>query len=218
MSKPKTLQGIFQERTFDANAIRSTVVLLPLISLALAGCSDIAAPAPRAPAQPKLTGPASLATVRQPRGKIVHGPINLSKLWGASKKQIKNALRGHKLVERDSIPGDDPDPMAAGGEIRVYDLGGTTEFTARFNSQGFATLVSVVNQGGGLGFTFNGWKEAFRKYGLPDCGDPARTAPAGYYWGPPHNRTGGFEIEMFANENGEVWQVQARSPDDFFPE
>ncbi len=178
-------------------------------AFALLGCGSEDKPSP-SPAQPKIV-------------KRIHEQpvLHLSELWGASKSKVQRALHGHKLIEHDKVPKSNPDAMIAGGEIRVYNLGGDTEFTATFNSQGYATIVSVNNQKedeSGLGLNLDQWQRVFSRYGLPECGEPAKTAPIAYYWGPPHNKTGGYEIIMVANEKGRVWQVQARSPDDFFPE
>lgn len=192
-------------------------VLLSCILLMLTGCSNTnpthsISSAPSKPVKKivlKRSHPQSLASSKP-------AVVSLARLWGASKKQIGRALRRYKLTERNHVPQDYPDSMAAGGEIRAYRVSGETEIVVTFNSLGYATIVSVGNESG-LGLTLGQWRDAFRKYGLPECGEPAKTAPEAYYWGPPHNRTGGFEIEVIANEKGQVWQVQARSPEDFFP-
>lgn len=201
--------------------VKKVFALLSFMPILLLGCSksDTSSSIPIKPSAVQQVSSVS----HQPKAIAQKEPpvLRLSELWGASKSKIRRALHGHKLVEDDKVPQDDPDPMAAGGEVRVYNLGGGTEFSATFNSQGYATIVYVDNQkedGNGLGFTLDQWHEAFRRYGLQECGEPAKTAPAAYYWGPPHNHTGGFEIEVIANEKGQVWQVQARSPDDFFPD
>lgn len=140
--------------------------------------------------------------------------LALPKLWGASKKQVALALRGKKLTERYPVPPDDPDRSLRRGEVRVYSLGGGRVFTAWFNASGYAVIVSVDRQEeGGLGRSLEQWKELFREFGLPNCGEPAQIAPAAYIWGPPHNRTGGCEMRLVADDvrTRRVWQVQLRS-------
>jgi len=123
------------------------------------------------------------------------------------------------LSDEDHIEKDNPDTVIAGGENRTYALGGGTNLNVSFNTQGHAMIIAVDNQegGNGLGFTRERWQDIFRKYGLPDCGEPAVTAPRAYRWGPPHNRTGGFEIILVSDDNDQVWQVQVRSPDQVYP-
>jgi hypothetical protein len=196
---------------------KTVCILLSCILLMLTGCSNtnpshstsFATTKPVKKIVLKRSHPQSLASSKP-------AVVSLARLWGASREQVGRALRRNRLTERNYVPQDDPDPMEAGGEIRAYRMGGETEIVVTFNSQGYATIVSVGNESG-LGLTLGQWRDAFRKYGLPECGEPAKTAPEAYYWGPPHNRTGGFEIEVIANEKGQVWQVQARSPEEFFP-
>ncbi len=186
----------------------------------LVGCDDNTAP----PSTPNYSQPIrrTFTVGNQPRPHEQKEPpiLHLSELWGASKSSVSRALHGHELVEDDNDPPDDPDPAAAGGEIRAYSLGGDAELSVTFNSRGRATIVAVDNQKedeSGLGFTLDQWHEAFRRYGLQECGEPAETAPEACYWGPPHNHTGGSEIEVIAYDTGQVWQVQVRSPDEVFP-
>ena len=212
------------ERLQTALSLRTskTCVLALLALFVLVGCNDKETPVPATSVQPQVATPiSSMAKHSQTPAQKDKLTINLSKLWGASKKQVERTLRGHKLIDHNYTEKDNPDKMIAGGEGRTYSFGDGAELNVYFNSQGYAVAVFVDNQkedGSGLGFTLDHWQDGFRRYGLPICGEPAKTAPLAYYWGPPHNRTGGFEIKLFANEKGQVWQVQVRSPDDFFPE
>lgn len=196
-------------------------LLLVLLSTGLTGCAVPEEPATSpSPVPSKKTVaikpvPSPAKAVTKPTVKRAKPVVDLSTLWGASRKQVTRQLQKYKITEREDIPKFEGDPLLEGLTYIDYDLGHDTTLSVWFNSQNTATLVSVANQmnDNGLNIKLADWPKLFAKYGLPDAGTPVVMAPNGYRWVPPKNPTGGFVIHIVSFENLYIWQVQISKPD-----